>query len=256
MDVTAIVFAAIAVVVTGIALFFWKKTASAKNETTLANVKTAQLQEDKENLTADLASERNELARVRAESAARAGFESLATERERTITGLSGELDRLREELKAKSDETRTQGESIKILETELENERKNLVEKLALLEGAKQTLSNHFQTLAGDILETKSKTFSDTNKTEIGTLLNPLREQIRDFREKVENVQTENLVGRTELSAKLEQLKDLNERLSTEAQALTNALTRDTSEQGHWGELVLLDILEACDLKRGLHYT
>jgi DNA recombination protein RmuC len=53
-----------------------------------------------------------------------------------------------------------------------------------------------------------------------------------------------------------LEQLKDLNERLSTEAQALTNALTRDTSEQGHWGELVLLDILEACDLKRGLHYT
>jgi DNA recombination protein RmuC len=36
----------------------------------------------------------------------------------------------------------------------------------------------------------------------------------------------------------------------------LTNALTRDTSEQGHWGELVLLDILEACDLKRGLHYT
>ncbi|MGO9338658.1 MAG: DNA recombination protein RmuC [Terracidiphilus sp.] len=196
------------------------------------------------------------LVKAQAESAARAGFESLAKERERTINQLAAEREGLRTELGTKANAESQALAQVSGLRAELSAERAGLAEKLAILDKAREALANQFQTLAGEILETKSRVFSETNKSELGTLLNPLREQIKDFREKVEDAQKDSLVSRTELSAKLEQLKGLNERLSSEAQALTNALTRDTSEQGHWGELVLLDILEACDLKRGLHYT
>ena len=46
------------------------------------------------------------------------------------------------------------------------------MAEKIALLETAKKTLSNQFQTLATEILESKSKTFSETSQTQLGHCL------------------------------------------------------------------------------------
>jgi DNA recombination protein RmuC len=89
--------------------------------------------------------------------------------------------------LQAKSELERNQATRIKELETELENEKKNLEEKLALLDSAKQALAHQFEALAAEILEKKSKSFSEGSQKELGTLLTPLREQIKDFREKVE---------------------------------------------------------------------
>jgi DNA recombination protein RmuC len=221
--------------VAGILVGYWSRSASAGAQKVLF-----------EQNNRDLADALNA---ARAESATRAGFEAVAAERTKNIDGL-------RSELETKASSERTLAAKVKELEADLRNERQNLAEKLTLLETAKKALSDQFQALAADILEKKSKSFSENNQQELGTLLNPLREQIKDFRTKVEEAQKESLVGRTQLSAELDQLKDLNQRLSTEAHALTNALTRDTGEQGHWGELVLLDLLEACDLKRGLHYT
>jgi DNA recombination protein RmuC len=221
--------------------YLWQ-SASAKREKSQLELRAA-------DLTRDLGEARSGLAQTQAESAARAGFEAVAAERTKTI-------DALRSELESKASSERNLAARVKELEADLRNERQNLAEKLELLESAKKSLSDQFQVLAADILEKKSQTFSENNQKELGTLLNPLRDQIKDFRTKVEEAQKESLVGRTQLSKELEQLKGLNQLLSDEAHALTNALTRDTGEQGHWGELVLLDLLEACDLKRGLHYT
>ena len=137
-----------------------------------------------------------------------------------------------------------------------------------------KADLNSTFKGAAADALRANNQSFLALAKQELGgqaaeakltleakenaikTMLDPLRDEIDKFRGKVEEAQRDDLVGRTELKGELKQLKDLNEKLSSEAHALTNALTRDTGEQGHWGELVLLDILEDCDLKRGVHYT
>ncbi len=221
--------------VAGIVIGYWARSASAGAQKVLLDQNNRELTDS--------------LNAARAESAARAGFEAVAAERAKIIDGLRSELD-------TKAGSERTLAARVKELEADLRNERQNLAEKLALLDTAKKALSDQFQALAADILEKKSKTFSESNQSELNTLLRPLRDQITDFRTKVEEAQKDSLVGRTQLSAELDHLRSLNERLSTEAHALTNALTRDTGEQGHWGELVLLDILEACDLKRGLHYT
>ena len=234
----------------GIVLGFWLRAFSDRGE-------KSQLQQRAQELTEELSNVRVDLAKAQSESATRAGFESLAAERSNTIAQLTNERDGLRQELKAESEVVRTQGNQIEGLNTQLEGERKNLAEKLALLDTAKEALANQFKALAEDILDKKSKSLTDTSHEKLGTLLNPLREQIKDFREKVEEAQKENLISRGELASELKNLKTLNENLSSEAHSLSTALRQDTQKQGHWGEQILLLILEKSGyLKKGIHYT
>lgn len=198
----------------------------------------------------------DELNRVRTESAARAGFESLASEREKTIGLLTAERDSARRDLQAEVGTSRTQSARISQLEADLENERKNLAEKIALLESAKQTLANQFEALATEILEKKSKSFSEGSEKELGALLAPLREQIKEFREKVEKVQVESTSGVTELRTLIGTLNGLNQQLSEDARNLTTALRGSAKTQGDWGEFILRDLLDKAGLREGEQYT
>jgi DNA recombination protein RmuC len=229
----------------GVALGFWLRSISAK-----ADKEQVKLRDD------ELKAVRAELEFTKARSDERAGFESLAGEREKTIAQLTVERNGLRADLQAKVSAERQNASRISELETELKNEHQNMAEKIALLEEAKQTLANQFQALAGEILETKSKTFSETNKTELGTLLNPLREQINDFRQKVEQAQSDSKTGVTELRTLIGTLGNLNQALTEEAHNLATALRRDTKTQGNWGETILRNILDKSGLQEGIHYS
>jgi len=240
--------AALFVILAGV-LWLWLRLSSAIAANSL-------LEQRSTDMISSLETARQDLAQAQSESAARAGFEALAAERETRIGQLNGEIEALRADLAVKTEEAGRVAATVAELNATLESERKTLPEKLQLLQTAQGTFSDHFRALAGDVMKGEKLTLTEANTNQINPLLASLKEEIKGFREKVEQAQNENLVGRTQLSAELEHLKGLNERLSTDAQALTNALTRDTSEQGHWGELVLLDILEDCGLKRGLHYT
>ena len=130
--------------------------------------------------------------------------------------------------------------------------ERQSLTEKVALLEGAKQTLANQFEALAGKILDEKSKSFSEGNQKEIGTLLNPLRDQIKEFREKVEKAQSDSNIGVTKLETLIGSLGNLNQQLTAEAHNLTTALRGSSKAQGDWGELIVRNLLEKAGLREG----
>jgi DNA recombination protein RmuC len=196
------------------------------------------------------------LARTQAESAARAGFESLALEREKTIGQLTAARDGLRAELQVKTEAESQSAKTIGELETKLENEKKNLQEKLALLEAAKQTLANQFEALAGDILEKKTKSFSEGSQKELGTLLAPLKEQINEFRKKVEEAQSDSKTGVTKLETLIGTLGGLNQQLTEEAHNLTTALRGSSKAQGDWGEFILRDLLEKAGLREGEQYS
>ena len=130
------------------------------------------------------------------------------------------------------------------------------MAEKIALLETAKQALANQFQTLASDILEQKSKTFSEGSQKEIGTLLTPLREQIKEFREKVEKLRPTRHTGVTELKTLIGSLGNLNQALTEEARNLTTALRGSSKAQGDWGEFILRDLLDKAGLREGEQYV
>jgi DNA recombination protein RmuC len=241
-------FVAIATVA-GIALGFFLRSSSAKRESALLE------QRNRESLEALNALQR-QLAESRSESAARAGFEPLASERATTIERLHSEISGLRADIASKASHESSLNARISHLEAELNNERKNLGEKVELLESAKQALANQFQTLATEILEQKSKTFSEGSQKELGTLLTPLREQIKEFRERVERVQTESTTGVTELKTLIGTLGTLNQALTEEARNLSTALRGSSKAQGDWGEFILRDLLDKAGLREGEQYA
>ncbi|HET7347549.1 MAG TPA: DNA recombination protein RmuC, partial [Acidobacteriaceae bacterium] len=108
---------------------------------------------------------------------------------------------------------------------------------------------------LANDILEQKSKAFTEQNQANLTTLLTPLREKFGEFQAKVESLEKDGITGRTELKTQIEQLRTLNERLSEDAANLVTALKGSSKTQGDWGELVLEKLLEAAGLRRNVEY-
>jgi DNA recombination protein RmuC len=229
----------------GILVGFWLRTASTKAEKSILERRTQEL-------TVELAAVRNELAQSQADSAAKSGFEPLAAEREKTIARLSEERDGLRGELQAKGQVESQSAARIGKLEAELKSEREGLAEKLALLESAKQTLAHQFEALAGEILEKKSKTFSEGSQKELGNLLTPLKTQIEEFRKKVEEAQTDSTKGVTRLETLVGTLGSLNQQLTEEARNLTTALRGSSKAQGDWGELIVRNLLEKAGLREG----
>ena len=235
----------------GIFVGFWLRSTSAKTE----KAQTDQLAQRNRELTGELAGQRNELSRIQAESAARAGFESLAHERENSIRYLHLEREALQQSLNAKSQVEQEQAAAISRLETTLKNERDQSQEKLKLLTEARVELTHQFEALAGKILDEKSTKFTEQNKTNLDQLLNPLRVQIHDFRGKVEEAQKDSNATRIELRGKLESLEKLNQQLSAEAHNLTTALRGSSKAQGDWGEFILRDLLEKAGLREGEQY-
>lgn len=140
-------------------------------------------------------------------------------------------------------------------MRTVLDKERKQSVEKIALLHEARDQLKIEFQNLAQEIFEDKSRKFAEQNRTNIDHLISPLREQIGDFKKRVEDVYDKETRDRTALQTEIHHLKELNQKISKEALNLTRALKGDSKARGNWGEVILERVLEASGLKKGREY-
>lgn len=144
---------------------------------------------------------------------------------------------------------------TIAELYTKLDEERKAAKEKMVLLEQAENKMKDAFENLSNKILEEKSKKFTDQNKLNIGEVLNPLREQLGDFRKKIEDVYDKETKDRLSLYHEITSLKSLNEKMSTDAINLTRALKGESKKRGDWGEVILERVLEDSGLKNGREY-
>jgi DNA recombination protein RmuC len=111
------------------------------------------------------------------------------------------------------------------------------------------------FQNIAGKLLEEKSQKFVETNKTNLDILLNPLKENIKAFEEKVDKVYNMEAAERNTLKGVISQLMELNKLISNEAQNLTKALKGDSKKQGNWGEVILERVLERSGLVKDREY-
>lgn len=136
-----------------------------------------------------------------------------------------------------------------------LDAERQQIPQQLARLQEARTEISNHFKALASEILEEKSKSFSEVNQTSLGNLLNPLRERMTEFKQKVEEIHVKDLEQQATLRAELSQLKELNKQITEEAHGLAVALKGQSKMQGNWGELVLGNVLDRAGLCEGKDY-
>ena len=170
------------------------------------------------------------------------------TIREQRVGELEGELSATRARLEQES-----LGRTA--AETALGTLRESATDRIQMLTEAKESLSNQFKSLANDILEEKSKRFSEQNQESLGSLLDPLKLQIGEFKAKVEEVYVQEGKDRVELKKQVEMLAELNRTIGDEARNLTSALKGSNKIQGNYGELVLEKVLEASGLRKGHEY-
>lgn len=140
-------------------------------------------------------------------------------------------------------------------LETRLDAERRHAEDKLKTLTEAREALTHQFKTLSQEILEEKSKAFTEQNKASLEPLITPLREHIGRFEKQVKEAYDSENRQRSALAEQVKMLEASNKAIAEDATNLTNALKGESKTQGNWGEMILETVLERSGLERGAQY-
>jgi DNA recombination protein RmuC len=111
------------------------------------------------------------------------------------------------------------------------------------------------FKNVANEILDQKSKSLEETSTKNIKTLLDPLNKDLKDFKEKVDKVYSDEARERHSLEGQVKRLVDSSAQVSQQAENLTNALKGNVKQQGNWGEMILSSILENSGLTENREY-
>jgi DNA recombination protein RmuC len=169
-------------------------------------------------------------------------------ERNASIQTLSQELKVEKDEHSETKGKLATSRANFEALEEKLQTQKEELDEL-----GKK--LRTEFENIANNILETKTEKFTELNKKNIADILEPLGNNLREFKTKVEEVYDKESKERFSLGEKVKELAQLNKVISEEAHNLTKALKGEAKTQGRWGEMILESILEKSGLVKGREY-
>lgn len=140
------------------------------------------------------------------------------------------------------------QAADLKNLQLKL-NENKKEINKI------QEKFTLEFENLANRILDEKSTKFTNQNKENLNIILNPLKEKIKGFEDKVDKTHKESIDYHAALRQQIIGLKEMNLQMSKETINLTKALKGDNKTQGNWGELVLERVLEKSGLEKDREY-
>ena len=122
-------------------------------------------------------------------------------------------------------------------------------------IEALQKTAHLQFEKIANQLFEEKSLKFTETNKVNIETLLNPLKEDIKTFKIKVEETYDKESKQRFSLEEKVKDLIEQTNKVSAEANNLATALKGKPQKRGNWGEMILERILESSGLTKDREY-
>ena len=183
-------------------------------------------------------------------------FEKKQATLEERNTILSDSFHEITEDLKKSQLEKEELIATKTRLYTELKNSELKLVENKQELDKIQEKFTKEFENLANKILDEKSSKFTEQNKLNITSILNPLKEKIEVFEKKVSESQKESIGMHSALKEQLNSLKNLNIQMSKEAINLTKALKGDSKTQGDWGETQLEILLEKANLAKDIHFT
>lgn len=178
-------------------------------------------------------------------------YEQMVSNLESQIITLNQEIRQERELLK----NANVENSEIRVQLTEKENNLENLKEKYHDIINDSQGMQEKFELLANKVLEAKSQKFDQEQRKSLELTLNPLKEKIKSFEEKVDNNIKESIARHSSLKTQILSLKELNEKITSETTNLTKALKGDSKTQGNWGELILESILEKSGLEKDREY-
>jgi DNA recombination protein RmuC len=189
--------------------------------------------------------------------------------RERKVLVLNLRLERLQEECQSQAEELqRLQGEYRALirecrdldvdnaaLQSACSTMRQQLEERDLILAENRRHIEQHFQAAADRILHQQNDALTRRHESTLNLLLRPLHDQLGEFRQRLDKVHAQESKDRILLQQELEQLRRLNQQLSSDAINLAEALRGKNKFQGQWGELILARVLEASGLRQGREF-
>jgi DNA recombination protein RmuC len=140
-------------------------------------------------------------------------------------------------------------------LQTKLDAQQDAHQMQLQQQQQTQETFDTYLKQFAESSLKQQANQLSSQNQDQLGHLLNPLKQQLGDFRKKVDDVYDKDARDRAGLTQQINSLLELNNKLSSDAINLTKALKGDNKAQGNWGEMVLEQVLEQSGLRKGHEY-
>ncbi len=161
---------------------------------------------------------------------------------------LASALDKVRNELADKTVEQATTATKMEGLQEQLKAQKQEMAD-------LQQRLTTEFENMANRILKERAAELSETSKKDLGAILNPLKENIAEFKQQVREAYSIEMRDKAGLREQLKLLTEQNARISDEANNLTKALKGDVKQQGNWGEIVLERVLEMSGLHIGREF-
>ena len=165
------------------------------------------------------------------------------------------EIEELKTENKHLFNENLNDKTKIEELQTKLEEMKNSYEDKIKTIKEAEKELKTTFKNLANEILENTKDKLQKSSKENLSQILEPLKIQMKEFKEKIEFLSKEEASKISVLQNELKNLKDLSLKLSSDAENLTKALKGESKTQGNWGEMVLERVLELSGLRKGIEY-
>ena len=169
---------------------------------------------------------------------------SAQTEKDNAAT----ELEKMRADLATKMVEQAT-------TVTKMEGLKEQLAEQKQAMADLQKRLTTEFENMANRILKERAAELSETSKKDLSAILNPLKDNIAEFKQQVHEAYSLEMRDKAGLREQLKLLTEQNARISDEANNLTKALKGDVKQQGNWGEIVLERVLEMSGLHIGREF-
>ena len=179
---------------------------------------------------------------------------SLAKAEERA-ENLRSEQDYLKKALDTEREKLSSAMQSLESSRSYFKAQQEKIEEQKLEIKNNQEKFNKDFELIASRILEEKTNKFTEQNRTSLDIILNPLKEKIKAFEDKVEQVYKTEAGERNVLQGIITQLMELNKTMSLETQNLTRALKGDNKKQGNWGEMILERVLERSGLVKDLEY-
>ena len=203
------------------------------------------LKKELEDTTLQLTETRTHLATLTANESA---TKETIIEKAKQITELKSELEIFKDKFNTTQSELAKANANNAALEDKLETQKQEIKDM-----GEK--FNTEFKNIASEILKDNTKSFSELNESKIKALLNPLGENLKEFKQKVQDVYDKEAKERFSLGERVKELADKSDKISQDAINLTNALKGEAKTQGNWGEMILESILEKSNLRKNEEY-
>lgn len=178
-----------------------------------------------------------------------------AKEAQASLALLNTRLAQSQTELASTRNELSVARASIAELNKVIEKDREALGNERKLLDESGAALRQEFQNIANKIFEEKQQIFTKQSSEGLNTVFDSFRNQMLEFKSKVEDIHLKDTEQQAVLKTELSQLKELNRQMTEEAHSLATALKGSSKMQGNWGELILENVLDRSGLRIDVDY-